>query len=138
MLTLLARLRQPDGYSVVELPLAIFMLGALMTYSVGSIHPGKILSLGRDAKRSGDAYQISIALELYHSDHGNYPTYLGLNPQASWEALRLALEPKYVQTLPVDPGSTIGYTYRYWSDGMTAKLYYYSETEKTQTERWNY
>ncbi len=71
----------------------------------------------RDAKRSSDAYQITLALAIYYDDHDFYPVYLGNDPQESWTLLKDTLESDYMQEVPVDPAEDQGYYYRYWSDG---------------------
>ncbi len=94
-----------------------------------------LLAETRDVRRSADVYQISNALAFYYDDNGQYPVASGQN---SWDVLEQELEPDYVQELPQDPKLDSGFEYRYESNGKKAIVYYYSEAEDIEHERWSY
>lgn len=130
------KLKNQKGYTLAQIPVAAFLMGTLAIGTVNSIDTSDILEKARDARRSADAYQITLALELYNQEHETYPLYTDLHSFESWEVLRQSLEEKYIQKLPKDPDEDITHPYRFWSDGKRAKIFYYSEQEKKMQERW--
>lgn len=120
--------------TIAELVIVISLIAGGGTLTVNAM--GEIMPKARDVSRAANAHQISLALELYNSDHGKYPVYTGTDAEKSWEKLASALEGTYVQELPKDPSPD--HTFRYWSDGAKAKVFYFSETEGKVKERWNF
>jgi len=126
------------GNVLIQIPVVFAIVGGLATFSAQNA--AEIIPEARDVRRSADAYQITLALNMYAMDYGMFPQYVGDNPEASWDVLTQAIEPEYIQKLPNDPLFVSGnlYQYRYWSDGTTAKVFYLSEIQNTTLERWAY
>lgn len=124
------------GSTLVQIPITLAIIGGLVAFSA---HAADVLPEARDTRRAAEAYQITVALELYYADHGSYPKYVIENTDTSWDYLDGKLEPEYIQELPQDPQyADEGMSYRYWSDGQQAKVFWTSEADGTVQERWTY
>ena len=119
---------------LAELIITLSLVGGGTAIAVDKFND--IMPAARDVARGANAHQISVALELYNSDHGTYPVYTGADAEQSWQQLAVALEGTYVQELPSGPSED--HRFRYWSDGTKAKTFYFSETEGREKERWNF
>jgi len=60
-----------QGFTLIELLVVIAIIGVLSTLAVIAL--GNARAKARDSKRMSDLKQIGTALELYYTDHGNYP-----------------------------------------------------------------
>lgn len=120
--------------TITELVIVLSLISGSAAFAVERY--ADILPAARDVARAANAHQISVALELYASDHGKYPVYTGSDAAESWQKLAVALEGEYVQELPNDPSPD--HAFRYWSDGAKAKVFYFSETGGQELERWNF
>lgn len=69
--SLIVRMQQQKGFTLVELLVVIAIIGLLSTLAVVSL--GSARSKARDARRISDIKQIQSALELYFADQGAYP-----------------------------------------------------------------
>lgn len=123
-----------SGHTLLEIPVVLVIIGSL---SLGAVKATEILPQVRDAKRAAGAVQISTALAMYYDDHLVYPEYTGSNPEMGWQLLEQELVPNYLHNLPDDPLDEI-YSYHYWSDNQKAIIYYVSEIEGKEKERWVY
>ncbi len=124
------------GNILIEIPVILAIIGGLTAFSADNLE--QIIPEARDVRRSADTHQISTALAFYYDDKGYYPIYISDNKKISWQILTRELEITYIQEMPQDPLFEEGYSYRYWSDGQIAKLYYTSEVDGGEKERWNY
>lgn len=109
------------GFTLMELLIAIAILGILATVGMGSYFSS--LKKGRDARRKAALEQVQRALEMYYNDHGRYP-----DPDSlPWGEQFTDGTTIYMQKLPEDPKSD--YTYQYVTDtametaGSYFKLY---------------
>lgn len=126
---------QKNGFTLIELLVAISIIGVLSTMGLVLFSDSQVKA--RDAKRKSDLKNIRTALEAYYNDNGSYPVsnpsgYSGaswahssitgaVSPgNGSWQLLKNALEPKYLQQVPVDPVNTGGAP---WSDAANNPPY---------------
>ncbi|MBI5531036.1 MAG: type II secretion system protein [Candidatus Doudnabacteria bacterium] len=68
----LERKKNASGFTLIELLVVIAILGLLASVVLVSTNSARIKA--RDAKRAADFSQLSKALELYYSNHNQYPT----------------------------------------------------------------
>lgn len=68
------------GFTLIEILVAIAILGIMMTIGYVTYHNAQIA--GRDYKRKADLKQLRVALELYRQSHGSYPP--SNNPPCIW------------------------------------------------------
>ena len=72
----------------------------------------------RDKRRIADAQQIQKALELYVTEHGEYPKESeGANGDLSTNTTMLARLEPYLQGVPIDPAGLGNGTFFYYYDG---------------------
>ena len=123
------------GFTIVELLIVIVVIGILAAITVVAYNG--IQQRARVATSLSDLKHINTAIQMYHADHGSYPTTSG-----AWRGLQRdanyipELVPKYMSALPQSsaptpppgtpgtvPNST-GYpaAYGYRSDGTDYKL----------------
>ncbi len=75
----------------------------VLACAVSFIFLSDILEQARDAKRINDIAAVRNALELYHLDHGTYPSTGWTNSATeSWDTLGQMLRP-YITAMPIDP-----------------------------------
>lgn len=118
------------GNTLVQIPITLAVIGGV---SVAGTSLADVLPEARDTRRAVDAYQITQALALYYDDELSYPIYTGDNAEAGWQLLEEALAETYIFDFPEDPSAS--QSYRYWSDGQTARVFWTSEVDETQHER---
>lgn len=91
------------GFTLVELLIAISLIGILTGVLLAVLNPRGIQAKARDSQRISDLSKVKVALELYFADNRSYPIY------NDFYALRLLAPPfglldsKYINKLPVDP-----------------------------------
>lgn len=125
----------------MELLVVITIIGMLVAATVASLNTAR--KRGRDAARKQELRNIQTSLELYHSEHREYPR----TPANTWYSSEPGdaaagdnggnyipgLAPTYIAALPRDPSGVIGtlpicqtngwkQAYMYRSDGRTYKL----------------
>lgn len=136
----LARTRPRGGFTLIELLVVIAIIGLLGSIVLASLNSARAKS--RDAKRRSDLAQLRIALELYYSNHGNYPvttTWYGVTSMHDFTYVQLSgplgwipnLAPEAIPVLPKDPrdfGIDTGYLYLSL-DGKDFKLLAFQTTE---------
>ena len=123
----------------MELLVVISIIGVLASIILASLGSARVKA--RDAQRKSDIHQIQLALQLYYTDYGVYPTSGGAfgpngfwsnSNDPSWATLATALAP-YIKKLPQDPQQTPSdgtiniwpfgtgiYSYTYYGYGCTA------------------
>jgi prepilin-type N-terminal cleavage/methylation domain-containing protein len=129
------------GFTLIELLVVITIIGMLVAVAAVSMNTAR--KRGRDATRKQELRQLQAALELYHSEHREYPR----TPANTWYSSEPGdaaasdnsgnyipgLAPTYIAALPRDPSgltsalpicTTNGWkqAYLYRSDGRTYKL----------------
>ena len=100
------------GFTLIELLVVIAIIGLLSSVILASLNGAR--KKGRDARRSADLKETQIALELYYSNNGVYPTLTTVNTtQAGFATALAALTTEGdIPTIPSDPlGGTAFYAY---------------------------
>ncbi len=101
------------GFTLIELIVAIVMLGILAAALILFIDPIKQLNKAKDAQREKDVKQVQQALDTYYNDHNCYPqegTIQFGQPFSSGSTV-------YFKKLPQDPDfSSNGTSYEYITD----------------------
>jgi type II secretion system protein G len=122
-----------NGFTLIELIVAIGILGILAVAAIIALDPFAQLQKGNDVRRKSDLAQVQRALETFYQDYGFYPTgneqtqylmtYMNKtkNPPESvtlqWNS---AWQP-YMNVLPKDPSSSREYVY--YSTGQSYYIY---------------
>lgn len=108
--------KSKSGFTIIELLVVIIVIGILATISVISYSSAQ--SRARDARRKTDITTISKAMELYYSDHGQYPTPTAntgssidnswyVSSDSSWDMLNnLLVGSEAIDSTPKDPINT--------------------------------
>lgn len=95
-------MRKSLGFTLIEVLVAVTIVSLLTTMGIVSYQVSGRQS--RDAKRKSDLEQIRVALEMYRSDKGQYPT-------GDYSSMISALlDEECINTTPSDPKS---YSYYY-------------------------
>lgn len=137
----LYHLTKTKGFTLVEVLIALSILGIIVVGFLALLNPTHQLAKSRDAKRKSDIKQIQSALELYRADKGVYP------PSVSSTFANCPIPPtmlvdncttpvvKYLQTVPKDPKTKNNYNYCTTACGLTNgyRIYYCLEN-KMDTE----
>lgn len=106
--------------------IGLLLIPAIL-FSTVFLSPGSAREKARDARRQADISQIRVGLEIYYSEHNNYP--FSLNE----------LSPEYLPSLPVDPSTNQPYQYQLQQGGTDYKVCAQLESTKTQkcvTSQW--
>ena len=129
--------QQTKGFTLVELLIAISLVGILTGVLLTVLNPRGIQAKARDSQRISDLSKAKVALENYFSDNRAYPI------ETSWVYLdqgtvvKAALKPNYINNLPGDPKGSAslcaaagwrGYGYKSTADGKTYALVTNMET----------
>ena len=92
------------GFTLVELLIAISLIGILTGVLLAVINPRGIQAKARDSQRVSDLAKIKVALENYFADNRAYPFSSGsVAGYVDVSAFSTVLEGKYINKLPVDP-----------------------------------
>jgi len=117
---------QSRGFTLIELLVVVAIIGLLSSLVLASLSDAQLK--GRDARRLSDVNEINHALELYYTDHGQYPPISFAYTDSTtcggggkWCDLEAALEP-YMSELPHDPAG-LQTTYRYYYDANSGDSY---------------
>ncbi len=129
------------GFTLIELLVVMAILGILSTVGLNSFRLSQMKA--RDAKRKSDLGQVQRALEMYYSDHGNYPAagaagtiHIGVSDLAWGDGEMTdaeAPETVYLKELPKDPSGNLEYCYFYQSSPISYKLYARLENSQDQS-----
>ncbi len=91
-----------QGFTLVELLVALIILAVLGAISLSLLNPKKYIDQAKDAKRAHDLTQIQNALDTYYNDNNCYPAVLDqLNSSATI----------YMKNIPKDPDTGFSYPY---------------------------
>lgn len=63
--------KKDSGFTIIELMVVITIIGLLSSIILGSLQQARLKA--QDSKRISEIQQMEIALDLYYSDHGQYP-----------------------------------------------------------------
>lgn len=115
------------GFTLVEVLIVVGVIGILATSLIVLIDPISQSQKSRDSKRKADLKQIQSALELYRSDHGEYP------PDGAIVSGSNLIEDgtEYLKVIPVDPKNEGQYRYTYDNTGNGYEIYVCAENEDT-------
>lgn len=94
-------MRSAKGFTLIELLVVIAIIGLLASIVMVSLSGAK--SKSRDAKRQADIKSIQLALSLYYSDNGMYPTNIYA---AAGTAPSGGLKDTYLPVVPTDPNQS--------------------------------
>lgn len=139
MLQITSNEQQRSGFTLIELMIVMIIMGVLVTIGIGTFTSSQKKS--RDVKRKNDLRQISISLEAYNNDKGQYPdssatgTMLGCGVNDSQECAWGGTfsdknDTLYMVQLPTDPTSTRRYFYVAAANNKSYQLY--ARLENTQ------
>lgn len=90
------------GFTLIELLVVVAIIGMLSSVVLAAL--GDARASARDSRRIQDLKQIQTALELYRQENDNtYPVCSNeyINDQTA--CLAVALTPRYMSSVPVDP-----------------------------------
>ena len=126
-------MKQQKGFTILELLVSIAIIAILSTFILVSM--GSIKEKGRDATRMSHLKQLSNALNLYYSNHNNFPVQVTQITITGNDTFSLTLEDDEVipevQPDPLFPSPA--YTYKYQSlDGTTYTITFCLETDSIQ------
>ncbi len=102
------------GFTLIELLVVVAIISMLASIVFASLNTARIQA--RNAQRLLAAKQVQTALELYYTDHGNYPA----ASDQPLSFLQSYLVPAYIPSIPTDPKPGPNYGgYRYHTGGAT-------------------
>ena len=111
------------GFTLIELLVVIAVIGILSTVVLVSL--SGVREDARDSRRMNDMSQINLAMEMYNTSIGSYPTMsAGTNTVTS-------ITP-YLVVVPTDPTSVSPYFYT-WLAGTGSSYCVYARLEGTAT-----
>jgi len=144
----MVKIQQKKAFTLVEILVALIIIGILATIVLLSVLSARIDA--RCAKRSADLSTVKKALDLYYTDHNNYPL-SGSDPdsfvgESTWDQYLFEFDSGwttflgiYLESVPKDPLqklvsatcnatdrlciSTEDRIYGYASDGVDYKIY---------------
>lgn len=102
--------------------LGILIIPAIL-FSTVFLSLGSAREKARDARRQADISQIRVSLEMYYSEHNNYPSSLN------------ELSPEYFPNLPVDPSTNQPYQYQLQQNGTDYDYKVCTRLESTKTQK---
>lgn len=83
---MISRLKQQQGFTIVELLIVIVVIGILAGLVLNTFNG--IQARARDTERKTDVNSIHAQVEAYHADNGYYPTTANV-ASATWVATNL-------------------------------------------------
>jgi general secretion pathway protein G len=113
-----SRLRQQQGFTLIEIMVVILILGLLATLVVQSLRGAT--DKAKRTKAMADIAELKTALDRYYIDNGSYPsTAQGLQALVTPPSQNGSDPDGYVRRVPNDPWNN---PYVYQSDGSTYAL----------------
>ena len=123
-------MRNKKGFTLIELLVVIAIIGLLA--SIVYVQLGRARAKARDARRIADFESVSLALEMYYTEHDSYP--VSPNYSASscgatnshlvdFETVAQTLvDEGLLSQVPEDPGSTCYMAYDYGSGSSAGMI----------------
>lgn len=93
------------GFTLVELLIAISLIGILTGVLLAVLNPRGIQAKARDSQRISDLSKVKVALENYFADNRSYPIaggWVAVTSLSIATTLPKPLDSKYINTLPED------------------------------------
>jgi len=120
------RLLQP-GFTLLELLVSVAIIGILSAIVIGNFTAAG--AKGRDADRQADLKMLQVAIELYKSKYGRYPTQTCGSTGSTFSSEGVCAEyitglsPEFIARLPRDPrrGTNPGFSYLTNANGTVYK-----------------
>jgi prepilin-type N-terminal cleavage/methylation domain-containing protein len=122
-------LKNTKGFTLIELLVVVAIISLLSSIVMASLNSAR--AKARDAKRQSDAHQITLALGLYFSTNGVYPSSGGAtapnggwsnSSDNSWTTLATQLSP-FIPSLAKDPQQSADSNY--WGASGSGGAYSY-------------
>ncbi len=102
------------GFTLIELLVVISIIAIISSITMAMLNQARVKT--RDAHRSAQMQQFTLALQVYFTDHGRYPS----TSSGNYVQNIVGLAPHYIPKLPEDPRYTTGTNrYRYASDDLS-------------------
>ena len=110
-------MQRKNGFTVMELMVVIFIIGAISSIILVGVNKSKISS--RDAKRVADLTDVSLNLELYFAKFNKYPSSVDgdcvfTNSFLPGGCLEVLVTNGFMAELPSNPDTTKQYYYDNW------------------------
>ncbi len=105
--------KRKNGFTLIELLTVVGIISLLASVIMSSL--GSAKERARDTRRISDMKQIQVALELYYTDNGSYPT-TSDNDCSGWDGGKVGVGDRFItllesgnhmENVPGDPLSTI-------------------------------
>jgi general secretion pathway protein G len=126
--------KKQRGFTLIEILVVVAIIGVLTSILIVNYNQARENS--RDKIRKSDLKALQLAVELYKSQKGSYPT-MGCS-RNTWTGITASfgscpvyitgLVPDYIGVLPTDPGN-VGDGYIYYSDGASYKILSHNSVE---------
>lgn len=106
-------LRNSKGFTLIEILVVIGIIAILATIVLIAINPARQFKQARDTQRTSNVNAVLNAIGQYIADNkGSYPAGIPKSPASTQEIgsgagktdLCVVIVPKYMPSLPVDPG----------------------------------
>ena len=120
------KIKNKKAFTLLEIMLAIILIGILISIALVSINPNRQLSQARNTERVAEVNRLYDAIERYMSDNGLYPfdidftekTICNTGSKSSTDTLSPSnlcegkadlrvLVPKYIDSIPTDPAGSL-------------------------------
>lgn len=127
--------KNSTGFSLIELIIAMTIIGILTTGLLVTIDPLTQIQKANDARRKSDLALIQRALEQHYNDNGFYPGGSGTIAGTTWGGKwAVSGVTTYMDVLPKDPVSGKTYYYR-WVFGQQGYIIYASLDRAGDSQR---
>jgi prepilin-type N-terminal cleavage/methylation domain-containing protein len=105
---------QNKGFTLIELLVVISIIAILSSITMAMLNQARVKT--RDTQRTAQMQQFTLALQVYFTDHGRYPS----TSSGNYVQNIVGLAPEYIPKLPEDPRYKTGTNrYRYASNDFS-------------------